>query len=528
MDTAYAGEWLGLHTSASKKCLVEQLSQWKSEPHQLQHLCGKYTAMKQALQKQPTLFSECEQVFQDFAHMETEVEKLLSNSDLEKESYNEILFLKPMFQPLNFVPFILMIWSVLRIYLFPGLALLVPFLTLLAPYFLLTFVLEVPITFHRYRVLLQSMLSGNTQALLDPLALAASPASSGFSSSSFVQTAKQCGMAIFTIIQGILQPYWTHQHLSTIDHMIQTKGALLMRCRERYERLATLLESAGCVPFRCPLPTFSSEREAVAHAILSPFYFKMMLKVVGSLEVLVRLAHHPDLHPVRWVSSATPVFRAKDTFDFRVPVTQRKPISVRMDTKRHALLTGPNKGGKSTVLRALAASALFAHTYGCAMGHVTMTPFRAMYVCLTPDDLPGSKSRFEREIEFTAQTLRHGDQPLLVFMDELFHSTNPPDALRSCEIYCHQLWNKQQIVSIISTHLFDFVERAAPTVQRLCCPATMEKGEVRFSYELVEGICKVSSVDSLLQQNGMDVGALRAPTPLWRHSAPTPPFIGDD
>jgi hypothetical protein len=499
MDTACAGEWLGLHTSASKKCLVEQLSQWKSEPHQLQHLCGKYTAMKQALQKQPALFSECEQVFQEFAHMETEVETLLTNSDLEKESYNEILFLKPMFQPFNFVPFVLMIWSVLRIYLFPGLALLVPFLTLLAPYFLLTFVLEVPITFHRYRVLLQSMLSGNTQALLDPLALTASSSSS---TSSFVQTAKQCGMAIFTIIQGILQPYWTHQHLSSIDQMIQTKGTLLMRCRERYERLATLLEGAGCVPFRCPLPSFSSEREAVAHAILSPFYFKMMLKVVGSLEVLVRLAHHPDLHPVRWVSSATPVFRATDTFDFRVPVEQRKTISVRMDTKRHALLTGPNKGGKSTVLRALAASALFAHTYGCAMGHVTMTPFRAMYVCLTPDDLPGSKSRFEREIEFTAQTLRHGDQPLLVLMDELFHSTNPPDALRSCEIYCHKLWNKPQIVSIISTHLFNFVERAAPTVQRLCCPATMEKGEVRFSYELVEGICKVSSVDSLLQQWG--------------------------
>jgi len=507
MDTACAAEWLGVHTTASKKCLVEQRSQWKSDPHQLQHLCGKYTAMKQALQKQPALFSECEQVFQEFAHMETEVETLLSNSDMEKESYNEILFLKPMFQPLNFVPFLLMIWSVLRIYLFPGLALLVPFLTLLAPYFLLTFVLEVPITFHRYRVLLQSMLSGNTQALLDPLTLTASSGSG--SGSSFVQTAKQCGMAIFTIIQGILQPYWTHQHLSSIDQMIQTKGALLIRCRERYEHLATLLEGAGCVPFRCPLPPFSSEREAVAHAILSPFYFKMMLKVVGSLEVLVRLAHHPDLHPVRWVSSATPVFRAKDTFDFRVPVEQRKTISVRMDSKRHALLTGPNKGGKSTVLRALAASALFAHTYGCAMGHVTMTPFHSMYVCLTPDDLPGSKSRFEREIEFTARTLR-GDQPLLVLMDELFHSTNPPDALRSCEIYCHKLWNKPQIVSMISTHLFDFVERAAPTVQRLCCPATVEKGEVRFSYELVEGICKVSSVDSLLQQ--------------WGHFAPPYPL----
>jgi len=507
VDIVCAGEWLGLQTAASKQCLKDQLSQWKSDPSSLQHLCGKYTAMKQALQTHPTLFSECEQAFQEFADMETEMETLLSHpSDLEKESYNEILFLKPMFQPLNFVPFVLMIWSVLRIYLFPGLALMVPFLTLLAPYFLLTFVLEVPITFDRYRILLQSMLSGNTQAVLDPLALSPPP-------SSFAQTAKQCGMAMVTIVQGILQPYWTHQHLSSIDQMIHTKGARLMRCRERYERLATLLEQAGCVPFRCPLPPFSSEREAVAHAILSPFYVNMLLKVVGSLEVLVRLAHHPDLHPVRWVSSATPVFRATDTFDFRVPVEQRKPISVRLDTRRHALLTGPNKGGKSTVLRALASSALFAHTYGCAMGHVTLTPFRAMYVCLTPDDLPGSKSRFEREIEFTAQTLRHGDQPLLVLMDELFHSTNPPDALRSCEIYCHQLWNKSQIVSIISTHLFDFVERAAPTVQRLCCPATVKHGEVRFSYELEEGICTVSSVDSLLQQNGMEVGTQASPHP---------------
>ena len=498
VDSDHIASWLGLHTSVSKKCLVEQLSQWKSDPHVLQHLGGKYKAMKQALQTHPTLFAECEQTFQEFAHMEAEMETLLMDiSPLEKESYQEILFLKPIFQPFNFVPFILMIWSALRIYFFPGLALLIPLLTLIAPYLLLTYVFEVPLTFHRYRILLQSMLSGNTQALLDPSSLSSS------APSSFVQTAKQFGMAIFTIIQGILQPYWTYQHLSSIDTMIHTKGAMLIRCREQYERLATLLEDAQCVPFRCVLPSFSSEREAVAYAILSPFHFKMMLKVIGSLEVLVRLAHHPDLYPVQWVSSATPIFRANNTFDFRVPIAQRKPISVCMDTKRHALLTGPNKGGKSTVLRALASSALFAHTYGCAMGHVTMTPFRAMYVCLTPDDLPGSKSRFEREIEFTAQTLRHGDQPLLVFMDELFHSTNPPDALRSCEIYCKKLWNKSQIISVISTHLFDFVERADPVVQRLCCPATITNGEVHFSYELVKGICNVSSVDRLLQQNGL-------------------------
>ena len=165
-------------------------------------------------------------------------------------------------------------------------------------------------------------------------------------------------------------------------------------------------------------------------------------------------------------------------------------------------LTGPNKGGKSTVLRALSSSALLAHTYGCSIGRTKMTPFKKMYVCLKPDDLPGSKSRFEREIEFTARTLKECG-PILIFIDELYHSTNPSDALRSCEIYCDQLWKKSDRISVISTHLFELVEKAPPTIQRLCCPATVNKGEVTFMYYMTEGICKVSSVDTLLKMNGL-------------------------
>jgi DNA mismatch repair ATPase MutS len=130
-----------------------------------------------------------------------------------------------------------------------------------------------------------------------------------------------------------------------------------------------------------------------------------------------------------------------------------------------------------------------------------------MFVCLKPDDLPGSKSRFEREIEFTASTLtRQG--PILVFIDELYHSTNPPYALRSCEIYCKELWKKTKTISVISTHIFEWVEKAPHTIQRLCCPATIdEKGDIEFQYQLEEGICKVSSVDTLLKKNGLIVRA---------------------
>jgi DNA mismatch repair ATPase MutS len=219
------------------------------------------------------------------------------------------------------------------------------------------------------------------------------------------------------------------------------------------------------------------------------------------------LAHKKEMNPVFWVKSDTPIFKIRDTFDFQVTEENRKVLSAKFDSTSHshALLTGPNKGGKSTVLRALSISALLAHTYGCAPGHLTLSPFRKMFVCLKPDDLPGSKSRFEREIEFTANTLKF-NEPILVFIDELYHSTNPPDALRSCQIYCNQLWKKDNIVSVISTHLFKLVEKADKNIQRICCPASIdEAGDIHFEYSLKKGICKVSSVDELLKTNGLMV-----------------------
>jgi len=69
---------------------------------------------------------------------------------------------------------------------------------------------------------------------------------------------------------------------------------------------------------------------------------------------------------------------------------------------------------------------------------------------------------------------------------------------------CEQLWNKSDRISVISTHLFELVEKADPSIQRLCCPATVDKnGEVTFMYYMTQGICKVSSVDTLLKMNGL-------------------------
>lgn len=494
--------WIGIQTEAGKQGIKRQLRDWVSNPSTLLSSRDRFQRIQKTIQRDPEFAKECNQILNEIAEIEKKLMPLIkSESKLEKESYNELLFVHPITQPLNFIPMVLTIWSFLRIYLLPGLSLMFPILTLIAPYFILTYVFHLPITFKNYSHMIQSMISGNITAVLRPNQAAMNQTIEP------VAILKQAGVILLTLVQGIVQPYWTYKHLHSIDQIIMDHGTLMLRFQEKYARLESILATKGITFFRCPLPQLTTERIAMAYMLTQSFSFKMALKYIGSFEVLFRLASEPGLSPVRWVSSPQPVFRLRDTFDYQVPSEKRRLLSVSMDSVkgRHALLTGPNKGGKSTALRSIAMSALLAHTYGCAFGHLTSTPFSTLCVCLKPDDLPGSKSRFEREIEFTAGTLRQKG-PAMILIDELYHSTNPSDAQRSCEIYSKELWNRSHVISIISTHLFDWVKEAPAYIQRLCCPAKKgERGQIEFSYELVPGVCTVSSVDSLLSSNGFSV-----------------------
>jgi energy-coupling factor transporter ATP-binding protein EcfA2 len=497
IETESLSSWLDLQTASSKQCLSEQLHCWTHDVNRLLYLSEKFKRFKIAFEKDPSFFGECHAIFKEIAEIEKQLHPLIYNdSKLEKESYNEILFFHPILQPLNFVPVLLSLWATIRIYILPGMSLIFPILTLLSPYFVLKFLFHLPMTFSNYMNILQSILSGNIQGMFQSQPSMSAP------SSSPVLFLKQFGLIVMTLIQGIVQPYWSYKHLNSIDTIINDNGELVLRFETLYHSLEEKLTKRGFTFRKCPLPEILSKRNATARIILESSYFKLALKYIGSLEVMMRLAQKPDIHPVKWVvkKGSTPVFNIKDTFDFHVPEASRKTVSATFSTKQHALLTGPNKGGKSTVLRALSISALLGHTYGCSFGHLTSTPFHTLFVCLKPDDLPGTKSRFEREVEFTSSTLSH-TKPILIMIDELYHSTNPPDALRSCHIYCEQLWKKPNVVSIISTHLFELVEQAPANIQRICCPASIDKdGNVIFSYELDRGICKVSSVDTLLKQ----------------------------
>lgn len=504
-------EHIGIVTNAGVVALKEKTETWVSDPKKLKQRSHEFATLQASLATNSNLEKQLLKEFGSLKQLQSGLDALVETaSELETEAFNELLFLKSWTQPFNFMPFVLVFWSILRVYIFPGMAMLMPLMMLILPFIIVRIILGVPITLGRYTLLLSALFSGNLTSILDPNFINSEDTQVKSKAPTFdIFQLFKGGLLAATVAQSFLQPYWTYQHLSSIDAIIQQKAAALAEFKAIYERIREALKATGYTLSPCPFATdITDPRQLVAAAHLHPVFLKTARRRVGALEALVCLARQKDLTPVHWLPDRdrSSTIELQDAYDYRVDKSSRVTFDLTMNKgSHHALLTGPNRGGKSTTLRGILTCMLLAHTYGCATAaYASITPFQSVYVCLTPEDLPGKKSRFEREIEFTAATLRVPEtQRSLVLLDELYHSTNPPDASKACEIYTEQLWKRPNIVSIISTHLFDFVEGAPATIQRLCCPATVKGDAIHYTYRLGTGVCRVSSVQELLVENGL-------------------------
>ena len=176
-------------------------------------------------------------------------------------------------------------------------------------------------------------------------------------------------------------------------------------------------------------------------------------------------------------------------------------------TEHHVICTGPNRGGKSTFLRSALTNLVFAHSWGVAFARdCILTPVEWVISSLRLEDRPGEESLFEREVSVAGEVLkriRAKDTRGWVIIDELFHTTNPPDAATASQVFLQQLWQSECATSIISTHLFSHAETAPPNVKCLCVKSEMndETGKIRYLYQVGEGINKMSSVEELLLES---------------------------
>lgn len=433
--------------------------------------------------------------FEEHLDVCKQVEPALSvffeKSKVEENSFEQLTFSSwSALQVLNTVPFCLLALSYFKLYVVPGMALLTPLFMILGPYIFLKYLYELPITTEQYIQIMLQTLGLQNFDLSNPKVLL------------------QGCITLFSIGQSVYQPIQNARHLSKINDQLLEKGRAVERFHSALQGLLRAFPESTRP--RDPLAHLPSgdPHQCFAAVFDHPVDLRLALQLVGDIEVLYRVASHTSWNPVRFVNTKGPYLEiqgGRNPFQGSAAV----PFSLRLGgTRHHAILTGPNRGGKSSVLRSTLLTVVLAQTFGVAEGSVTLRPFDWIATGLRLEDRPGSSSLFESEVEFAVRIIdRASKEPTyagLVLFDELFHSTNPPDGARTADLFLQKLWDHSNVASFISTHVFDLAKKAEKRIQKLCVPAhKKEDGSLEFTYALKTGICEVSSVDEILREKGL-------------------------
>jgi DNA mismatch repair ATPase MutS len=221
-----------------------------------------------------------------------------------------------------------------------------------------------------------------------------------------------------------------------------------------------------------------------------------LLQWVGKVDVYTSIASLKTICFPRWTTDTT------EFTNIYHPML-KNPILNTVSLQPHAILTGPNRGGKSTICKAIGLSIVCAQSWGFAFASkASLTPFARIETALSPADTIGRLSLFETEIEFAKTVVEAAERPLFVMMDEIFHSTNAHDGVEASRVFLNRLYKLPNTVSLISTH-YRVLAEEYKTVQSLQVEAIPTDNGLKYTYQVIPGISTKSSVMEILQERGL-------------------------
>jgi DNA mismatch repair protein MutS len=159
-------------------------------------------------------------------------------------------------------------------------------------------------------------------------------------------------------------------------------------------------------------------------------------------------------------NSATPVIDAQNFWNpFINPDTVVINNATFDASCPNSILTGPNTGGKSTVIKGIMINVLMAQTFGIApSSHLTLTPFSKLNCFMNiSDDIATGASLFKSEV-MRAKKLLDMVQGLqdnefsFVIIDEVFTGTSPQEGEMAALRFAKTLGSYTNNTSIIATH----------------------------------------------------------------------------
>jgi hypothetical protein len=174
------------------------------------------------------------------------------------------------------------------------------------------------------------------------------------------------------------------------------------------------------------------------------------------------------------------------------------------ENNQFIILTGPNMAGKSTFLRSLGLTFVFANAGFPVFADIAKIPKVKLYSSMrTSDDLSNESSYFHAELmrlKFIMDALNQ-NQAVFILLDEILKGTNSKDKEEGSKKFLKKLQSKGA-KGIIATHDLSLCELSieSKVFTNACFDSTIEGENLFFDYRMKSGICQNMNASFLLKR----------------------------
>lgn len=191
----------------------------------------------------------------------------------------------------------------------------------------------------------------------------------------------------------------------------------------------------------------------------------------------------------------------------------KNPISNSICTNGGVLITGSNASGKSTFIKSVAISAVFAQSLGFAFAKsYKASKFRIMSSMALADNIKSNESYFIVEIKSLKRILDIDGTPgypILCFIDEVLRGTNTIERIAASSEILKRL-NAGNVICFAATHDIELTSILSEYYNNYHFDEEIVNHDVVFSYKIKDGVSTTRNAIKLLDVIGFDDSVIEA------------------
>jgi DNA mismatch repair ATPase MutS len=206
--------------------------------------------------------------------------------------------------------------------------------------------------------------------------------------------------------------------------------------------------------------------------------------------------HHINKH----ISIA--LFNTTDHYEFKKqyypPLINDNPVKNDYKLNKNMIISSPNKGGKSTILKTTAINIIFTQQFGMGFyNYASISPFTYIHSYINIPDTSGRDSLFQAESrrckEIIDNICNHKNDRHFCIFDELYSGTNPTEATLAGIAFLKYLESFKNVKFILTTHYLSICKKfkKSKLIQNYKMDVSIVNDKLIYKYKLKKGISNI-------------------------------------